>query len=221
MTSRRLALSVLPAVLAAAFVAAPVLPIALAPTPAAAQGARDASAEAFVSQEAQIALRVLHDDALSAAQKKIRFRAFVDRAADVPRITRFVLGKYARTITPQQLAAFSPAFREYANTVYETRLSQYRGEGFRVTGSQMRAANDVVVNSEVVGGANNRKAPVAWRLLKAADGRWRVVDVNIAGVWLAITQQQDFVSTLDNNRGDINVLINQLEGRADNAPARR
>ena len=49
---------------------------------------------------------------------------------------------------------------------------------------------------------------------RAADGRWRVVDVNVAGVWLAITQQQDFVSTLDNNRGDINVLIAQLQGRA-------
>ena len=37
--------------------------------------------------------------------------------------------------------------------------------------------------------------------------------MNVAGVWLALTQQQDFVSTLDNNRGDINVLINQLRSQ--------
>ncbi|HQT52523.1 MAG TPA: ABC transporter substrate-binding protein, partial [Phenylobacterium sp.] len=31
------------------------------------------------------------------------------------------------------------------------------------------------------------------------------------GVWLAITQQQDFVSTIDNAGGDISVLIAQLQ----------
>jgi ABC-type transporter MlaC component len=32
----------------------------------------------------------------------------VDELADVPRITNFVLGKYARTITPDQRARFTP-----------------------------------------------------------------------------------------------------------------
>lgn len=198
------------AVLLAGAVAAPVL---TAPAPAHAQ-ARNASAEQFVQTEAQQVLRVLNNNSLSMAQKKVQFRRFVDQVADVQRITRFVLGKYARTVTPQQYATFSVAFREYANQVYESRLSSYRGEGFRVTGSQARSPTDVVVNSQVVGGAANRQSTVVWRVQRAADGRWRVVDVNVAGVWLAITQQQDFVSTLDNNRGDINVLIAQLQGRA-------
>ena len=199
--------------LAASFVV--VVPMTVtAPTPALAQAARDASAEAFVSSEASRALRILNDPALSAAAKKARFRDFVNQSADVPRITNFVLGKYRRQLSPRQYADFSEAFREYANNVYESRLGTYRGEGFRVTGSTVRTPGDVVVNSQIVGGANNRKASVSWRLLKGSDGRWRVIDVNIAGVWLAITQQQDFVSTLDNNRGDINVLIGQLRGRA-------
>ena len=136
----------------------------------------------------------------------------------MPRVSRFVLGRYARTVTPAQFSAFAAVFRDYANSVYETRLSQYRGEGFKVTGSQVRTPTDVVVASEVVGGASGRHDAVSWRVQKGADGRWRVVDVNVRGVWLAITQQQDFVSTLNNNRGDINVLINQLRSRAD-APA--
>jgi phospholipid transport system substrate-binding protein len=39
---------------------------------------------------------------------------------------------------------------------------------------------------------------------------WKVVDVQVSGVWLAITQQQDFVSTIDNNGGKVDVLIAQL-----------
>lgn len=215
MPARRSALLLAAALLSAAPAAAMLSTAA----PARAQAARDASAETFVGQEGQRALRILNASGPVAA-KKAQFRQFVDEAADVPKITRFVLGRYARTVTPAQYAAFADAFRDYANSVYESRLSQYRGEGFKVTGSQVRSPTDVVVASEVVGGASNRHDVVNWRVQKGADGRWRVVDVNVRGVWLAITEQQDFVSTLNNNRGDINVLVGQLRNRAEAAPAR-
>jgi len=51
---------------------------------------------------------------------------------------------------------------------------------------------------------------VSWRVI-AEGGGWRVVDVQVDGVWLAITQQQDFVSTIDNAGGNIQVLIDQLK----------
>ena len=181
-------------------------PVLLTAAPAFAQAERDAAAEGFVQTEAARALLVLSSGE-SVAQKKADFRAFVDRVADVPRITGFVLGKYRRSVTPGQYADFSDAFRDYANGVYESRLGQYRGQGLKVTGSIVRKPGDVVVSTQVTGGS--RSSAVQWRVVRGASG-WRVVDVNVAGVWLALTQQQDFVSTLDNNRGDIGVLIGQL-----------
>ena len=187
--------------------AAPVA-AALVSTPAAAQGQqRDAGAEAFVQREASRALRILHG--ASGPQERAEFRDFVNQNADVPRITEFVLGKYARILSPAQKAAFADAFRGYANGIYETRLGQYHGESLRVTGSTVRRAGDVVVSSVIVGGRQSQPVPVAWRVIGGGDG-WKVVDVNVAGIWLAITERQDFTSTLDNNRGDVNVLIAQL-----------
>ena len=147
------------AALAAVVSTAAATPVLILPAAAHAQ-ARNASAEQFVQTEAQAALRTLNNASLSTAQKKVQFRRFVDTVADVPRITRFVLGKYARTVTPQQYASFSVAFREYANQVYESRLGAYSGEGFRVTGSQARSPTDVIVNSQVVGGTKNRSEAV-------------------------------------------------------------
>jgi phospholipid transport system substrate-binding protein len=51
---------------------------------------------------------------------------------------------------------------------------------------------------------------VAWRVIGTGGG-WKVVDVQLKGVWLAITEQQDFVSTIDNAHGDISVLIARLQ----------
>ena len=64
------------------------------------------------------------------------------------------------------------------------------------------------MTSQVMGGGS---APVRvdWRVIQGSGG-WKVVDVNVSGVWLAITEQQDFASTLSNNGGNIQVLIDQL-----------
>ena len=182
----------------------------LVPATALAQGQRNAAAEQFVQSQASRALQILKGGE-NRTQERAEFRAFVDQVADVPRITDFVLGKYRRTISPAQYQQFAAAFRDYANSVYENRLGEYHGETLRVVGSATRpgAAADVVVNTEVVGGRQASPAAVAWRVINSGGG-WKVVDVNVAGVWLAITERQDFVSTLDNNRGDINVLIAQL-----------
>ena len=195
---------------ALAVAVAPAALTLLSPSPAAAQARRDASAEQFVQTNAQRVLQVLNDRAMPIAQKRRTFEALVDQVTDVPRITDFVLGKYNRTITPAQKKEFATLFRDFANNVYESRLGEYGGERLVVTGSTVRTANDVIVASRVTGGKLTEPSVVNWRVLKGADGRWRAVDVQVRGVWLAITQQQDFVSTIDNAGGNIDVLIRQL-----------
>jgi phospholipid transport system substrate-binding protein len=76
-----------------------------------------------------------------------------------------------------------------------------------------RRAGDVVVNTVISGGGLSQPLPLAWRVL-GGGGSWKVVDVQASGVWLAITQQQDFVSTIDNHGGDIDALISQLQQQA-------
>lgn len=184
-----------------------------------AQGVRDPGAEQFVQRSAQKVISILADKDLDEAQKEAAFDRAIDQLADVPRITTFVLGKYARTITPEQKARFAPAFRAYAESVYRNRLNEYHGEVVKVTGSTVRKPGDVVVNTEVSGGKLAQPVAVAWRVLGGAAG-WKAVDVEFKGVWLAITQQQDFVSTIDNAHGNIDVLIAQLQRDAKRPPNR-
>ena len=208
--------------LAAALIGLAPASMALA-QPVAAQNMRverDSAAEAFVLSEANKVLAVLGDRSLSLDAKKKTFRALVDEVADVPKITSYVLGKYRRSISDADFREFSVAFREYANTVYESRLGDYKGETLRVIGSTIRKPGDVIVTTEVVGGKSREPIKVLWRVLKGDDARWRAVDVQVEGVWLAVTQQQDFVSTLDNAHGDIHVLIAQLKGEKKTAAAR-
>lgn len=193
--------------------AVPATALIAAATPAAAQSRRDAAAEQFVQINATRVLAVLNDRAMPLAQKRRTFETLVDQVTDVPRITDFVLGKYNRTITPAQKREFAALFRDFANNVYESRLGEYGGERLVVTGSTIRTPGDVIVASRVQGGELKQPNVVNWRVLKGANGQWKAVDVQVQGVWLAITQQQDFVSTIDNAGGNIDVLIAQLRNQ--------
>ena len=211
MSTRRLQKILAAIALAAAtaltgFIGAAILPA----DRALAQAPRDQGAEAFVQTQGQRVVSILADKSQSAADKMRTFRAAVDEVADVPRITSFVLGKYARTITPAQMQRFAPVFRDYAQAVYQQRLSDFHGDTLTVTGSLVRKPGDAVVNTNISSGGGGQPAQVAWRVLKVGSN-WKVVDVEVSGVWLAITQQQDFVSTIDNHNGDIDALTSILE----------
>ncbi len=131
-----------------------------------------------------------------------------------------MLGKYARTITPDQRQRFSAAFRIYAEGVYQNRIDDYHGETLKVTGSTVRKPGDVIVNTVISGGEVGQPLPVSWRVM-GGGASWKVVDVQFKGVWLAITQQQDFVSTIDNAGGNVDVLITQLQRDAQRPAARK
>ena len=211
MPSRRPSHPILKAAAAAAIVLGAAAPInALAPAAALAQAPRDAGAEQFVQTQAQRVISVLSDKSQSPADKIRVFRGIVDEIADVPRITSFVLGKYARTATPAQQARFAKVFREFAQNVYESRLGDFHGETVKVTGSVVRKPGDVVVNTTIAGGKLSQPVQASWRVLGSSSS-WKVVDVQVSGIWLAITQQQDFVSTIDNAGGNVDALIAQLE----------
>lgn len=210
MTARRPHSILARAALACAIAGGAAAPAVLTAGPTFAQAPRDAGAEQFVQVQAQRVVSVLNDKSLSADARIKTFRAIVDEIADVPKITGFVLGKYARSITPAQKQTFAVVFRQYAQNVYEKRLGDYHGEAVKVVGSVVRKPGDVIVNTRISGGKLNEPVMASWRVLGAGSS-WRVVDVQVSGIWLAITQQQDFVSTIDNAGGNIDVLISQLE----------
>lgn len=170
----------------------------------------DDRAEAFVAENANEALAILNDSQVPLADKKERFRALVDEIADVPKITRFVLGRYSRGADATELAEFSEVFRRYAIGIYESRLGEYAGETLRVTGSTDRKPGDSVVHTEIAGGAQDDVLPVNWRVLTDETGVSKVVDVEVFGVWLAINQRDEIVSVIQNNRGQLSAATEAL-----------
>ncbi|MGX6648369.1 MlaC/ttg2D family ABC transporter substrate-binding protein [Maricaulaceae bacterium MS644] len=186
--------------------------------PVLAQSAAAQDAESFVSENAQeviSSLQELESGEVQLDTVREDFRERIQRLADLERITNFVLGRYRRTASEEQLTEFRDTFREYAFSVYENELNNYAGQTLEVTRTITRRDGDYIVESDVTGGPDGRTYEVNWRVLRNESGDLQVVDVQVMGIWLAQTQRDQIISVIGNNRGDVSAATELLRSKLD------
>lgn len=165
-------------------------------------------AEGFIADNVHNGFDILNDKAASVAQRKERFAAFLLGLTDVKRVAIFLLGKYAASATPADTEAYYAAYQDYILAVYQSYFAQYAGQTLKVLDSRERAPQDFVVRTSMVGGSG---APMEIDFRVRTDGAKPVlVDLSVAGVWLALAQRDQFQSVLAQNNGDIKALTAHL-----------
>lgn len=174
--------------------------------------------ETFVQQNIDQGLSILNDTSLSASQRRDKFRAFILQLTDMHRIAMFTLGRYQRGANPKDVEGFVAAFTDYANAVYESHLTKYKGQGMKVISSVQRSPTDTIVNVQVVDPSAKQPINAAFRVL-TDTGKPLVVDVEVEGVWLAIDQRDQFAGFLQQNGSNIPLLSAHLEQEAQSISA--
>ena len=167
------------------------------------------SAEDFVAANIQAGFDILNDKALSAEQRKARFATFLLGLSDMKRVGLFLLGKYAATTSAADTDAYLAAYQDYVLAVYQSYFARYAGQSLKVLSSRERAPQDFVVTTEMTG---NGSALMQIDLRVRTDGAKPVlVDLSVAGVWLALAQRDQFTAVLSQNNGDVKALIAHLQ----------
>ena len=171
-------------------------------------------AENYVSANVQRGLTILNNRSLPDTQRREEFRDFLTSLTDLRRIAVFTLGGARRTASPTEINAFVDAFRNYAVSVYESRLKAYAGQSLKVVGGREHGPGDYIVQTILVdptGRTEQQGEPIEvdFRVDNSA-GRFVVIDVAIAGVWLALEERDQFTAFLEENGGNLNALITHL-----------
>jgi len=171
------------------------------------------SAENFVASNIQHGLSILNNHGIPEGERRKQFRDFLTSLTDIRRIALFTLGAARRTATPEETDQFINAFRDYAVAVYESRLSAYSGQSLRVTGGTERAPGDYIVTTVLVeaNGSASQGQPIEvdFRVVNE-NGHLAVLDLSIAGVWLALEERDQFSAFLEENRDSVPALVSHL-----------
>ena len=165
-------------------------------------------AEKFITKLADQGIAVLANEDASEAKQKKEFRRLLNNNFDMNTIARFSLGRYWRTASKAQRSEYLKLFKAMIIDVYSQRFSDYQGQVIEVKGSRKEGERDVLVHSLLTQEAGP-DVKVDWRVRKR-DGRYKVIDVIVEGVSMALTQRSDFSSVVQRGGGDMEALLAHL-----------
>lgn len=136
------------------------------------------------------------------------FKDVVLRYADTPRISQFALGRYRASLSAEDASLYVEMVTNYVARVMADNAVQFQGNRFEITRCPQKGKLVAVVSklhSELHGVRR-----VIWRLTRTGKS-FRVLDVNVHGVWLSVQLRSKFTSVLKKNKGDISRLYTYLD----------
>jgi phospholipid transport system substrate-binding protein len=173
-----------------------------------------ADAVAFMNTLWDRAVEVLNNKT-DPTVREARFRELFHADFDCAGIARFVLGRYWRTASEEEQQEFVKLFEDYVVFVYTARLSNFGGEALKVRGSRSDG-DGVIVSSDVVSPGAGSPMRIDWRLV-SDNGAYKISDVIVEGVSMAVTQRSEFASVVQRNGGQIRGLIAMMRQKTANA----
>jgi phospholipid transport system substrate-binding protein len=187
--------------------------VALTVAMAAPVQAADAPADALVRQISVDVIDTAKADKAIQAGDLSRIATLVDTkvmphvAFDV--VTRSAVGPKWREATPDQRSKLQTEFKALLVRVYAGALAQLKDQTVEVTKTvPVPGGSQVVVQTEVRGKGEPIK--LDYRLDKPAD-TWKIIDVNVGGLWLVQNYRTQFAQELA--KGGIDGLIATLTER--------
>jgi phospholipid transport system substrate-binding protein len=178
-----------------------------------------ADPSALISQLVGQAINVIVDKSESEDQREAKFRSLLQTGFDIPRISRFVLGRYWNAATDGQRKEFSQLFEDWIVRTYSARFGQYSGEKIQVTGTRSEGPTTTVVSSQFISPNGAPPAKVEWVVRKSGDNDYTVVDVSVEGVSMALTQRDEIAAVADRNGGTVDGLNRAMQDKIKGAAA--
>ena len=142
-----------------------------------------------------------------------KFRALLEAGFDIPRISRFVLGRFWNAASDAERKQFTTLFEDWVVRTYSARFRDYSGQTIKVTGTRPESDTSSVVLSQFVNPNAPKPAKVEWHVRKEGDGAYKVVDVSVEGVSMALTERDEIAAVADRNGGTASGLNKALEQR--------
>jgi phospholipid transport system substrate-binding protein len=172
--------------------------------------AAEQSASEVIQALADQALADLTDQTLPDDVRRKKFVTLMDRYFEMDVVSRFVLGRYWRSISQEEISEFATLLQNYLALNYANQFKELNDEQF-VVGNETQNNKDTFVNSEFVR-PDGPPVSIVWRM-REFDNEFKIIDVSIEGLSMGITQRDEFTSVIQQNGDDVSALTKALKAK--------
>ena len=126
---------------------------------------------------------------------------------DFKRISRNVMGKYAKDASPKQLEDFSAVFENSLLDTYASTLIEFKDEKINVLppADPSKLQTKARVNIEILTSSNTY--PGRYSMYLDKDNDWKIINIEINGMNLGKIFRNQFYSLMEKNKEDISLVI--------------
>jgi phospholipid transport system substrate-binding protein len=174
-----------------------------------------ATPDALVKQISTDVLDTVKNDKSIQSGDLAKITALVDSkvmpSVNFEAATRSAVGPQWRGATPEQRSKLMTEFKALLLRLYAGALAQVKDQTVEITKTlPVSGSSQVIVQSEVRGKGEAIK--LDYRLDKPADATaWKIIDVNVGGIWLVQNYRSQFAAEL--TKGGIDGLVAALVER--------
>lgn len=164
----------------------------------------------FIESLGQEVLTKIADKKINDKDREKNFRKLYGRAFDNTYISRFVLGRHWKKIDKKTKKEFVKSFNDYLITAYAPKFKGWAGK-FETIDSQIENNMYVVSMRLITNSTPPSSLLLDWRMTVTKDKKFKILDVNIDGVSMLVTQRAEFSSVIKNNPLGVRGLIEQMK----------
>ena len=164
----------------------------------------------FVQSTVNRASKVLSED-ISRNDKIDKLKKIALDTVDIKGIGFYTLGSVRKTLNNDQKKKYSIIFEKYFLKSFSSRLAEYTNPEIDVFNKEVLNENYTIVNSLLKGTNERPEIKIDWRIYTKNPDKPLIRDLIIEGLSLARTQKEEFLSILNSNDGDIDILFLTLE----------
>ena len=180
--------------------------------------ATETDPDAWILEMSNKILNDIRGNAKLAAADPAEVKKFVDNvvmpAVDFLRMTRMAVGPKWRQATAEQRTELQRLFRAQLTNVYSGALATVKDQTVKLAPNRIKPTEtDAVVRTLLVS-PGKPDMRINYRL-KKVNGEWRIIDVDVEGIWLVDNYRNQFASVV--NTDGLEGLIKSLREKVGGA----
>ena len=165
----------------------------------------------IIERTAEQVLTILNDPERTVEQRRAEIGEIATARFDFRTMTRLVLGRNWKKLTPEQQGEFVRHFAGFLAADYGSRVERYEQQSVAVLSERVEPRGDVTVRTKVTGGEFDG-AIIDYRM-RYRNEDWRIIDVVIEGISLVANFRDQFREVLA--REGPESLLKKLRARSE------
>jgi phospholipid transport system substrate-binding protein len=141
-----------------------------------------------------------------------KFSKVLDDYFDIDYIGKASLGQFWREASDIEKDEYLKIFKTAIIKTYVLRFKEYKNENIEVIKEDIQGKKDIIVYSNLINEYKSSPAvDINWRVRKEKNGIYKVIDLDVAGISMLITQRNEYQSIINQNGGKVSAIIAKLK----------